>query len=258
MKVTILGSGSKGNCSLIEHKGSSILIDAGFSAKQLTDKLAQAGASLESLCGILVTHEHSDHVKGLRVFADLHAIPVYANMDTAEALRYKKAAPERFNLFMSGQKFLLGPFEITPFPIPHDSADATAYSVSSGGKKASFATDLGLAGRMVVHHLKNSDFMLIESNYDLQMLQESKRPWHLKQRIASRIGHLSNEDAAKLMLESLGERSRFVVMGHISEECNCPEKVLVTAKEAIDGCGFEEYLQLHVAEQHEISGPFQL
>lgn len=258
MKITILGSGSKGNCSLIEHNGSSILIDAGFSAKQLTIKLADAGACLDSLCGILVTHEHSDHINGLRVFADRHAIPVYANMDTAEALRYKKKAPEHFKLFMSGQKFVIGPFEVCPFPIPHDAADATAYTVTCDGKKAAFATDLGLAGRMVVHHLKDSDFMLIESNYDIKMLQDSPRPWSLKQRIASRIGHLSNEDAIKLMLEVLGEKSRYVVFGHISSDCNCPQIVRETAKKAIDDCGFEEQLELHIAKQTSPSGPFHL
>lgn len=258
MEIMIIGSGSSGNCVLIKTDETCLLLDAGFSCRQIVERLDYFNIKPSQLDGILVTHEHSDHIKGLRVLANKYEIPVYANMDTAEALRYKKHAPEHFNLFMTGQKFVIGDFEVTPFSVPHDAADATAYTLTANGKKASFVTDLGLAGRMIVHHVKNSDFMLIESNYDYKTLQEINRPWSIKQRIASRIGHLANEDAMKLMVDAVGENTQKVVFGHISRDSNSIEKVQSAVNLTLDENDLHGRFDVEIAVQNTPLGPFKL
>lgn len=258
MEIAILGSGSSGNCTLIRHNEHCILLDAGFSARQIVERLMKFDVTPADLDGILVTHEHMDHIKGLRVLADNYDVPVFSNMDTAEALRFKNQAPQRFNLFMTGQTFRVACFEVTPFPVPHDAAEATAYTITCEGRKAAFVTDLGLAGRMVVHQIKNADFLLIESNYDFSQLQEAKRPWSVKQRIASRIGHLSNEDAMKLMVEAVGDNTRKVVFGHISKDCNSIEKVESAVKLTLETHGLMGRFEVEIAAQGMPLGPFRL
>ncbi len=259
MQITILGSGSRGNCIAVEYAGKVILIDVGFNAKQTELKLAAANITPESICAILITHEHSDHIAGLRVFSKRYNIPVYTNMDTASAISYKdkKIDGNSFNLFMSGQKFEVENFRIMPFSVSHDAADPLGYSVEAGGYKASFATDLGIASNMVKFNMADSDFLFIESNYEFSLLQDSERSWSLKNRIASRIGHLSNEDSQALVRSTVSPRTKFLALGHLSDDCNDPELVKAATMKTLKELNRED-LTVHVAEQHAVSQRFDL
>ncbi|MGL4853787.1 MAG: MBL fold metallo-hydrolase, partial [Lentisphaeria bacterium] len=256
--VTVLGSGSKGNCIAIEYNEKIILVDAGFSAKQLVERLKKSGLDPGRVIGILITHEHSDHVKGVKVLTkNFPNIITYSTRDTYDAMVYRDQAADRSMLFMSGQGFEVEDFYITPFPVPHDAADATAYTVEVSEKKVAIATDLGMAGQTVIHHLSNADLLFIESNYDFMDLQSSSRPWHLKQRIAGRIGHLSNADAAKLICDTVCGKTQVLIVGHISEDCNSEDKVRASAIEALASIN-ANHVELVIATQNEATRTFKL
>ncbi len=250
MKIDILGSGSKGNCTLISTPKAKILLDIGFNAKQTTLKLEKAGVEPHEITAILITHEHSDHIKGARVFADRHNIPVYCNRNTAEAMRYGNKAPAKFTLFENGQEITIGDCQVFPFSIPHDSADATAYTIKHYGLKAAFATDLGLAGQATTQFIKDSDFILIESNHDVEKLLQSDRPFQLKKRISSRIGHLSNEQAMDLLRTCLTSRTRHLVLAHLSTDCNSPALVEEMTHKVVSDMGLNG-LNIQIAKQDE-------
>ncbi len=236
--VTVLGSGSAGNALVVHSPEGNLLVDAGFSLVELRRRLEAAAIPAESLRAILVTHEHSDHVKGLRVTAKALKIPVFCNRLTAECLRGKDLAPESgLQLFTAGAAFRAGAFTVEPFSIPHDAVDATAFTFHLDGLKFGLATDLGHAGPLVLHHLRECDLLVVESNHDPKMLWASARPPHIKQRILSRIGHLSNEDCMKLLRRVIHARTRHLVLAHASRECNCYDLVERTARACLAEIG---------------------
>lgn len=224
--VTVLGSGSGGNAIVVHSPTGNLLLDNGFSLVELRRRLAAAAIPVESLRAILVTHEHTDHVRGLRVTANALKIPVYCNRLTAECLRGKELAPEKqLNIFTTGAAFKVGGFTIEPFSIPHDAVDATAFAFRLGGLKLGIATDLGHASSVVMHHLRECDLLVVESNHDPQMVWDSGRPPMIKQRILGRRGHLSNDDCVKLLQQILHARTRHLVLAHASGECNRHELI---------------------------------
>ena len=224
--VTVLGSGSGGNAIVVHSPTGNLLLDNGFSLVELRRRLAAAAIPAESLRAILVTHEHTDHVRGLRVTANALKIPVYCNRLTAECLRGKELAPEKqLNIFTTGAAFKVGGFTIEPFSIPHDAVDATAFAFRLGGLKLGIATDFGHASSLVAHHLSGCDLLVVESNHDPQMVWDSGRPPMIKQRILGRRGHLSNDDCVKLLQQILHARTRHLVLAHASGECNRHELI---------------------------------
>jgi phosphoribosyl 1,2-cyclic phosphodiesterase len=254
LRVTVLGSGSSGNCSVVESASTRLLVDAGFSARQIVARLDRAGIDPASLSGILVTHEHIDHVQGLEVFSRRFRLPVYANRGTADAVGF---APEPgWRIVATGATFALGDIEVTSFSIPHDAADPVGYTLAADGATLAFATDLGYATRLVQERLRPAHTILLESNHDERMLQDdARRPWHTKQRILSRHGHLSNQAAAKVVAELLGGNLRRVVLGHLSRDCNRPDLALSTLRAHLgEPCPVE----LHCADQSEISPTFEV
>ncbi len=247
--VTVLGSGSAGNAVVVHSPEGNLLVDAGFSLVELRRRLATAAIPEESLRAILVTHEHGDHVKGLRVAAKALKIPVFCNRLTATVLRDGGLAPEaELTLFTAGSAFRIGAFTVEPFCIPHDAVDASAFAFHLGDLKLGLATDLGHANSLTMHHLAACDLLVVESNHDPKMVWASGRPAMVKQRILGRRGHLSNEDCAKLLQRVLHTRTRHLVLAHASRECNCYDLVEKTARDCIRALGRTD-LAPHVARQ---------
>jgi phosphoribosyl 1,2-cyclic phosphodiesterase len=255
LSLTVLGSGSAGNCSLIATNQCRLLVDAGFSARQISQRLETAGVCPDSLDGILITHEHGDHIAGLAIFCRRFGIPVYANPLTAETLRRGFLADfSKWNLFMTGSVFAIKDIEVQSFYVPHDAVDPTAFVFTGGAGSIGVLTDLGYAPKLALERIRQVHTLVIETNHDERMLQEdTKRPWSVKQRILSRHGHLSNDAAAKLVSAIAGNRLRRVVLGHLSRDCNRPELAL----EAMRSHGIEG-IDLFCAEQNAVSPAFSV
>jgi len=233
VKLTVLASGSAGNCSLVQAGGVNILVDAGLSGKRTVERLAGLGLGPGDIAAVLITHEHSDHVMGLPVLAKRHHIPVHANHQTAAFLRTALGKYEGWCLFETGSVIDFGPLQVESFPVPHDAYDPVGFVVRGLGKSLAFLTDLGYATRLVIDRVREVDLLLLEANYDPQLLQkDTKRPWSVKQRIMQRNGHLSNEAAAQVVEQVLTPRLRHLLLGHLSEDCNTPElaEAVVAAK----------------------------
>jgi phosphoribosyl 1,2-cyclic phosphodiesterase len=224
VRLTILGSGSAGNCAYIETDRARILIDAGFSLRQIRRRLALIGRVPENLTGVLITHEHSDHVQGLALLGSKLGIPVYCNRPTKDALDYEFRVPLDFRLFTTGDSFDVEDVGVETFSVPHDAQDPVGYLLHVPGARLGFLTDLGVATKLVVQRIRPATVLVLESNHDVKMLQECPhRPWSLKQRILSRHGHLSNEAAADAVEEVMNPDLCHLYLGHLSRECNTPE-----------------------------------
>lgn len=198
-----------------------MLIDAGISTKRIALHLRELGLSLEDLDGICVTHEHSDHIQGLPLLNKKHGIPLYGNAGTIQSLAHKKKFEDlKWRVFSNGQSFEIGDLSFHPFSIPHDAYDPVSYVVQAGDIRIGFATDIGLATRLVKHQLSGCHVLILETNHDRILLEESQRPWSLKQRICGRQGHLSNEEAAAMLKEIAGPELQQIYLAHISQDCN--------------------------------------
>jgi phosphoribosyl 1,2-cyclic phosphodiesterase len=224
VSLTILGSGSAGNCAYVECGETRILIDAGFSVRQIRQRLASIGRGPESLSGILVTHEHSDHVQGLKGLAEKLKVPVYCNRPTQEALEYQFQTSIPCRLFETGASFEIGEVMVETFSIPHDAQEPVGYLLRAAGRNLGFLTDLGHATRLVLERVRPAHALVLEANHDVRMLQDCPhRPWSLKQRILGRHGHLSNEAAADAAEAIMSAELRHLYLGHLSRQCNRPE-----------------------------------
>ena len=231
LQLTVLASGSSGNALLVRGESTSILIDAGVSARQLETQLLAVGTPPENLAGILLTHEHGDHTRGLKVLCSKKRIPVFTNPLTADSLR-KSAIDTEWRLFNSGSAFEIGELRIHPFSVPHDAADPVGFVVSTANSSLGVLTDLGYATRQILNAVKGVHALVIETNHDETLLQnDTKRPWSVKQRILSRHGHLSNQAAAKLVAEIATENLRHILLAHLSEDCNTPDLARETIRQ---------------------------
>ena len=234
-KLTIipLASGSKGNSLFVSWGKHSILIDAGLSGIEIERRLAARNQSSENLTAILVTHEHSDHIRGVGILSRRYNIPVYINKNT-----YEKASSlgklSGCEFFECGNSFTIDNMEISPFTISHDAVDPAGFTLEYNGKKIGIATDLGIATNLVKEYLKNCSFLYLESNHDPDMLINGPYPWYLKQRIKSKQGHLSNIDTKELLEELNNENLTHVILAHLSEENNTPEKAFNAAKAGLN------------------------
>ena len=224
VQLTILGSGSGGNCAYLETDETRVLIDAGFSARQIRERLASIGRVPENLTGILITHEHSDHVQGLAVLCSKLRIPVYCNRPTKEAIEFQLQAQLDCRLFTTGASFEMGDITVETFMIPHDAQDPVGFLLRTSSGNIGFLTDLGHATRLVLDRVRAANVLVLETNHDLKLLQDCPhRPWSLKQRISSRHGHLSNDAAADAAEQIMSAGLRHLYLGHLSSECNRPE-----------------------------------
>jgi len=224
VRLTILGSGSAGNCAYVEAGETRLLVDAGFSLRQIRQRLGTIGRGPEKITGILITHEHSDHVQGLLALSGKLGIPIYCNRATKEAIEFQLRTRLECRLFHTGSSFEIGDVSIDTFSIPHDAQDPVGFLLRTAEGNIGFLTDLGHATRLVLERVRPAHVLVLESNHDIKMLQECPhRPWSLKQRILSRHGHLSNEAAADAVREIMSSELRHLYLGHLSRECNRPE-----------------------------------
>jgi phosphoribosyl 1,2-cyclic phosphodiesterase len=224
VRLTILGSGSAGNCAYVETDETRILVDAGFSLRQIRQRLAAIGRAPENLTGILVTHEHNDHIQGLVTLGGKLRIPVYCNRPTHEAAEFQLKTKLDCRLFATGASFDVGDVLVETFTIPHDAQDPVGFLLRTNGVNIGFLTDLGHVTKLVLDRIRPANVLLLEANHDVKMLQDCvRRPWSLKQRILGRHGHLSNEAAAEAAEQIMSAELRHLYLGHLSRECNRPE-----------------------------------
>jgi len=236
MKVCLLTSGSVGNVVVIEHENDSLLIDFGVSLKKFNELIAQTCLDKEKIKNVLVTHEHSDHVKGVGIASRRLGLQVWATKATANAIYDKGLMTDRdieIEYVSNYQNYEIAGFSITPFPLSHDAANPVGYIIERDGKKVVWLTDTGYVSRDVMDAVRGADLYIMELNHNVEMLHMSGRPWSLKQRILSDYGHLSNEDGAYVFSKIMGENTRHVFLAHISQEANLPELALMTMKEVL-------------------------
>ena len=224
VRFTVLGSGSSGNSSYLETDETRILIDAGFSGRQIRKRLESIGRTPERLDGILISHEHSDHTQGLGTIAATLEIPVYCNRLTKEAIESQVKAPIEFRIFTVGATFEVGDIKVENFSVPHDAYDPVGFLLRTHAGNIGVLTDLGHATKLIIERAREAHVLLLECNYDQDLLErDTKRPWSIKQRILSRHGHLSNDAAAELLEKVVTPELRRVFLVHLSRDCNSPE-----------------------------------
>ncbi|MDD4817039.1 MAG: MBL fold metallo-hydrolase [Victivallaceae bacterium] len=248
--IAVLGSGSKGNAFVVGCGGLNLLIDAGFTRRELLRRLVLCDIDPTTIHAVLVTHEHDDHIKGARVFCDEMNIPLCIAPRTADYLRCRGKLPAKLKLFSPGDDFLLCGFSICGFPVHHDAVEPVGFVISGNGRKIGIATDLGCVSQAAAEKLNDCDALLIESNYDLAMLRDSGRPFELKRRIMGQVGHLNNLDTVKALPELLGERTRHLVFTHVSRECNRYDIVERLGRNALSELGRDDIL-FDVARQDD-------
>lgn len=255
LRVAILGSGSSGNSIFVATDRARVLVDAGFSFRSLSKRLAAVGESADDLDAILVTHEHSDHVSGLPVLGKRTAKPVYMTEPTAAAMDLTGfAAP--VETFQAGSRIVIGDLEIDTFTTPHDAADPVGFCFRQNGFKIALATDLGYLTESVKQHIRRCDMLVLESNHDLEMLKVGPYPWFVKQRVMSRVGHLSNQAVADYLATEFDQSARILALAHLSGNNNHPEIARMFAAQALERAGTEQ-TRLLVARQDEPSEVFE-
>lgn len=247
--LTILGSGSSGNCAYVETAETRLLIDAGLSLRQIRQRLASIGRAPEKLTGILITHEHSDHVQSLPALSQKLHIPVYCNRPTLEAIEYQFQTRLPGHLFATGASFEVGDIHVETFSVPHDAQDPVGFLLRTSAGNLGFLTDLGHATRLVIERVRPAHALVLEANHDVQMLQNCpRRPWSLKQRILGRHGHLSNEAAADALEQIISPDLRHLYLGHLSRECNLPELAYRIVHERLQKLG-ARHVRLELTSQ---------
>jgi len=232
LRVCLLASGSKGNAVFIESGDSRILIDAGLSAREIERRLAVIGVEPADLHAILVTHEHHDHVGAVGPLARRYRLPVCLHPRTHAAAKLGRL--DDIREFDTGSAFLLRGLQVTPFPVTHDAVETVGFVIESPAGRIGVATDLGIATRLVADCLQGCRVLVLESNHDEAMLRDSPYPWHLKQRIAGRHGHLSNTAAGDLLTGLLWEGTEAVFLAHLSETNNDPQLAHRSARVILD------------------------
>lgn len=246
LSICVLASGSKGNAIYVASPQTAVLFDAGLSGIQIERRMQQIGISPHTLDALVVSHEHSDHVSGIGVLARRYRLPVYINPGTQEAVSDHLGRIDTFCSFACGTSFCINDLTIHPFSVSHDAAEPVSFTIENNCGKIGIATDLGFAPAMVRQHLKDCSLLVLEANHDIEMLEQGPYPWPVKQRVKSRTGHLSNESARDLLMEVLHENLRHVILAHISETNNTPEKAIRAVTGHLNGWR----LSLSAACQH--------
>ncbi len=231
---TLLGSGSSGNATLVTDGDTHILVDVGLSGKETARRLRECGVEPESISGIVVSHEHGDHCRGVAPFVKSLGIPVFMTEGAYRASGLAEAAV-RFERIESGVSFEVGGIQFTPFAVPHDAADPIAFTIHKDGIKIAIVLDLGYVSNLVAERLRDCDGIVLESNHDLNMLKVGPYPWALKQRVMSRRGHLSNDGVAEFLSNGFDGRARQILLAHLSKKNNLPELALLSAQRALEG-----------------------
>ena len=248
-----LASGSKGNSIYLGTGKTKILVDAGISLKDLTERLLKIGVEVQSIDAVLITHEHIDHIRGISALCRKWNIPVFANRETAKAIAAVSTFMPKFKIFSTGESFQFEDVKVHPFSIQHDAIEPVAFTFEFGKLKVGVCADLGFATTLVTHQLQNCDYLYVEANHQPSMVHASSRPMVYKQRVLSRQGHLSNEESAKLISDVHHEKLKHVYLAHLSSECNTPELALKIITETLEK--ENKSVNVTVSPQSEISLP---
>ncbi len=267
LRVSILASGSSGNCTLLETSRTRLLVDAGLGKRETLRRLAALAHSIDRLDGIVISHEHTDHVGGLAALLGAWRTTVYLSAEThAEMLRFlpeKHASRlDRVEFIEAGHGFSVGDIEVSAFRIPHDAIDPLGFTFHADGVKLALVTDLGYMPELVKQRLRDCDGVILESNHDVEMLKVGPYPWHVKQRVMSRTGHLSNETVSAFLAdpEAFDGCPRYLVLAHLSENNNNPDVARICAEESLTRrpALFAFRGELLIASQHQPLAPIQL
>jgi phosphoribosyl 1,2-cyclic phosphodiesterase len=257
VRIAVLASGSSGNAILISSDSTSVLVDAGVSARRLMRGAQQACVPPTSIDAVLVTHEHSDHVAGLSTLTKRLGLPVVASPGTHAAIRPRiEGASERVEV-EAGREYEIGALSITPFATSHDCEEPLGFSIGDGSSRTVIATDLGIVGRNVRRHLLEADCAVLEFNHDERMLLEGTYPWYLKQRILSNVGHLSNAAAADELVRAGDAPLSLLILAHLSRENNSAELARAAARGALERAGRSD-VRVLVAHRSETLGPIAI
>lgn len=248
MRFSVLASGSSGNAIYIENDQQSFLVDAGLSGRKMEELFAAIGKKMNNLDGILVTHEHSDHIKGLGIVARKHKVPIYANAKTWQAMDGLVGAipmEQRFHFDMDTVK-TFGSLDIESFAVSHDAADPMFYVFHENGRKLALITDTGYVSDRMKGVIQAADAFVFESNHDVGMLQMGRYPWSVKRRILSDVGHVSNEDAAVAMSEVMAEKPTRIYLSHLSKDNNMKDLARMSVEQTLQTKGIivGEYVDL--------------
>ena len=246
-----LASGSKGNSIYLGTPKCKVLIDAGLSGKATKERLAAIDVDIAEINAIIVTHEHTDHIRGVGVLAKRYAIPIFANHGTARGISGAFDVTPKMKIFSTGESFVYEDMEFHPFSIQHDTLDPVAFTVRVDGLKLGFCTDLGFVTSLVRTHLQDCDYLYLEANHEPSMVHASPRPMVYKQRVLGRSGHLSNSACGQLLAEVLNEKIKHVHLAHLSEECNNPMTALEVVRQALPSSA--EDLEISIAHQRQVS-----
>ncbi|MBQ3794585.1 MAG: MBL fold metallo-hydrolase [Lachnospiraceae bacterium] len=238
MRLCSIASGSSGNCIYVGNDHTHLLVDVGISGKRVREGVESLDLSMADLDGILITHEHSDHIQGLGVLARKYSIPIYSTKGTVEAIckdsKIGKVDHDLFQIIRPDERFRIKDLDVTPFRIAHDAADPVAYRFRSEKKSVAVCTDLGHYDAYTIENLKDLDVVLLESNHDVRMLETGPYPYPLKKRILGDRGHLSNETAGRLLCDILHDHVKAVVLGHLSKMNNLPELAYEAVRMQVD------------------------
>lgn len=234
MRMCSIASGSSGNCIYTGSDRTHLLVDAGISAKKIEAGLKELQLEGKDMEGLLITHEHSDHIKGVGILARRYGLPIYATEGTIAQMKHMSSLGTidegLYHVVRADERFTIGDVEVEPFRISHDAAEPVAYRFRCGDKSAAVATDMGVYNDYIVEHLQGLDVLLLEANHDIQMLQVGPYPYPLKQRILGERGHLSNESAGQLLCRILHDNMKKIYLGHLSKENNYAELAYETVK----------------------------
>ena len=256
LRICILGSGSRGNSAWIATERTRLLVDAGLSKRETFARLQAIGERPEACDAIIISHEHADHVCGLRKLALDIGCPIYINHGTRSAIEWNPKITA-FESVMAGEKFVVGDIEVTPFSIPHDATDPIAFTFVAEGVKIGLVTDLGYVPEHVKQHLRGCHLLAFESNHDVEMLRVGPYPWFVKQRVMSRHGHLSNDMTAEFLAGAYDGNAQVLVLAHLSETNNHPEIARLTAVQALARRSKGMPPELHLATQHAPTKVFE-
>jgi phosphoribosyl 1,2-cyclic phosphodiesterase len=245
-----LASGSKGNALFLGTKKAKLLIDCGISGKVLEKKLSEINVSIDEIDAVLISHEHSDHIAGLRTLAFRHNIPILTNVETAKEILNFLGERPKFKIFTTGETFIFEDIEIHPFSIQHDAIDPVGFTMRFCGVKIGICTDLGFPSTFVTNRLKGCDFLFVEANHEPSMVHASSRPAIYKTRVLGRNGHLSNESCGQLLKSVLHDKLKHIQLGHLSQECNTPTTALKVVRQSIG-----DDFNISIASQDTLATP---
>ena len=241
MKICLLASGSGGNSICVQNGSSNVLIDAGLTGKKIEERLQSIGVNPAGLQAVVVSHEHADHIKGVGVLARRYGLPVWMTEGTLNASKKIFRGTEKIRVFENDEAFSIGDLSFQAFQLPHDAADPVNFSVTDGHANVTVATDMGTVTQLVYQYMRRADLVIIETNYDYQLLMDGPYPWDLKRRISSTHGHLSNEGAAEVLCDLAREGLQQAVLAHLSQKNNRPNLARETCADMLQESGYSVF-----------------